>query len=94
MSEEQKETPVRTLLQDIRAQGQPLRPPPRGLISPKLVSRVAFFTSVICLFLSTVVFLVAVWGSTDGVFAFRSIISMAVIVATIYLFGFINSQFE
>jgi len=57
MNEEQREKPIRELLDDISSNNQSAYSYPRGLIRPKLVSRVTFFASLVCLFLITMAFL-------------------------------------
>jgi hypothetical protein len=94
MNEDPKDKPIRELLQDISSNSEPARIPPRGLIRPKLVARVTFFASLMCLLFTTAAFLAVIWDVADREFAFRCVSSMFVILFALFVFRFINSQFE
>jgi hypothetical protein len=94
MNEEQQEKPIRGLLQDISSNSESTRITPRGLIRPKLVSRVTFFASLASLLLAAIAFLAMIWEFTDPVFAFRCIGNIVVILLTLLFFRAINAQFD
>jgi hypothetical protein len=94
MNEEPKDRPVRELLEDIGRHRVPTSEPPRGLVNPKLVHRITFFSSLAGLLFITAALLGALWESVNQVFAFRSIFSVCIVLAALYVFRFINGQFE
>jgi hypothetical protein len=94
MNEEPREKPIRELLEDIRSTSEPSRVAPRPLLNPKLVSRVTFFATLVCLLLTTAAFLAMIWNFLDAVLAFRCIGSMVVVLAALFIFRGINSQFD
>lgn len=94
MNEEQKESPIRELLQDISSNSDTSRIPPRGLVRPTLINRITLFASLLCLLLTTAIFLAMMWDFTDPAFGFRCIGSILVILLALFLFRAINEQFD
>ena len=94
MNPEQKIKPIRELLQDIGSNADIAQVPPRGLVSPKVVDRITFFASLASLVLIAAAFLAIIWDFADPVFAVRCIGTVFVLLFTLFLFRFINLQFD
>jgi hypothetical protein len=94
MSEEQKDKPIRELLQDISANSEVSHGPSRGFVDPKLVNRITFFASFACLLLTTAAFLAMIWDFTNPEFGFRCVGSILVILVALFIFRAINAQFD
>ena len=94
MNEDQNEKPIRELLQDIGSNADTSRVPARGLVRPKLLNRVTLFASLLCLLLTTAVFLAMMWDFLDPGLGFRCIGTLLVILLALFLFRAINDQFE
>ncbi len=89
-----QEKTIPTLLKDIQGSNAPSQVPPRGLVDPKLVDRVTFYTSLFCVFFITAALISAIWDLADQVFAFRCVGSMLVLVVALFAFRAINAHFE
>jgi hypothetical protein len=94
MNDEKKGDQIRGLLEDISSNNDPSRLQPRGLINIKLLDRVTFFASILSLLLIAVAILAMIWQTIDEVFGFRFVASTVVVMITLLIFRFINSQFE
>ena len=94
MNEDPKNKPVRELLQDISRNIEPSRATPRGLINPKLVDRITFFASILCVVIVAATFIGMIWNSIDEVFGFRFAASVGIFMLTLFGLRAINAQFE
>ena len=94
MNPEQKIKPIRELLQDISSNAGISQAPPRGLVSPKLLDRVIVYASFISLILVAISILAIIWDIFDPVLAVRCIGTIFVILFSLIVFRFINTQFD
>lgn len=94
MNEDPKNKPVRELLQDISRNVEPSCVTPRGFINPKLMDRITFFASILCVVIVAATFVGMIWNSIDEVFGFRFAASVAIFMLTLIALRAINSQFE
>jgi len=94
MNDDPKDTPIRTLLEDIRDNQPPPGDPRRGLISPRLMDRITFFAAIVCLLTAAGVFVGMIWGLTPEVFGFRLVATLGVFMFALLGFRAINTWFE
>ena len=89
---QQKVVPIRELLQDIHSNNEPRLP--RGLVNPQLVGRITIYAALLCLLLATMTLLAMIWEIVDSLIAIRLIATYMILCFSLFVFRFINSQFD